>query len=104
MNSLHRKLITYIFTLVFAVSSISVATAATQRVGVFEDNQEPTAGEMLADTVLVRPPMLLATVAGAVVFVVTLPFSALGGNVGEAGQTLVVDPFVYTFLRPLGDL
>ena len=103
MKSLHRKLLAYIVTLVFAVSSISVATASSRSV-IFEDNQEPTAGEMLADTVLVRPPMLLATVVGIVTFVVTLPFSALGGNVGEAGRTMVLDPAKYTFLRPLGEL
>lgn len=102
MKSLHRKLLAYIISLVLAVTNISMATATT-RAAIF-DNQEPTAGEMLADTVLVRPPMLLATLAGAVVFVVTLPFSALGGNVGQAGKTMVVDPFKYTFLRPLGDL
>jgi len=68
------------------------------------DADEPTAGEMLADTVLVRPPMFLASIVGVVTFVITLPFSALGGNVDEAGKTLVLDPLEYTFLRPLGDL
>jgi hypothetical protein len=45
---------------------------------------------------------MAATAVGVVTFVVTLPFSALGGNVGEAGQILVVDPAKYTFVRPLG--
>jgi hypothetical protein len=57
---------------------------------------------MLADTVMVRPLTLVGTAVGVVAFVVTLPFSALGGNVGEAGQLLVVDPAKYTFIRPLG--
>ena len=57
---------------------------------------------MLADTVMVRPLTLVGTAVGVVTFVVTLPFSALGGNVGEAGQILVVDPAKYTFIRPLG--
>jgi hypothetical protein len=65
-------------------------------------DEEPTAGTMLADTVLVRPLMLVGTVVGVVAFVITLPFSALGGNVGDAGQTLVVSPAKYTFIRPLG--
>jgi hypothetical protein len=103
MKYLHRKLLSYIFILVFAVSNAAAATASS-RASYFDDDQEPTAGEMLADTVLVRPPMFLATVVGAVVFVITLPFSALGGNVDEAGETLVLDPAKYTFLRPLGDL
>jgi hypothetical protein len=57
---------------------------------------------MLADTVMVRPLTLVGTAVGVVTFVITLPFSALGGNVGEAGQILVVDPAKYTFIRPLG--
>lgn len=43
-------------------------------------------------------------VVGAVTWVVTLPFSALGGNVDEATKALVVDPAKFTFSRPLGDL
>jgi hypothetical protein len=57
---------------------------------------------MLADTVMVRPLTLIGTAVGVVTFVVTLPFSALGGNVGDAGRILVVDPAKYTFIRPLG--
>jgi hypothetical protein len=77
---------------------------ASARSTFYNEAEEPTAGEMLADTVLVRVPMLLATVVGVVTFVVTLPLSALGGNVGQAGNTLVLEPAEYTFLRPLGDL
>ena len=59
---------------------------------------------MLLDAFLMRPVMLVGTVAGAATFLVTLPFSALGGNMGEAAETLVVEPAEYTFLRPLGDI
>lgn len=48
--------------------------------------------------------MMVGTVAGAATFLVSLPFSALGGNVGETAQTLVKDPIQYTFYRPLGDI
>ena len=48
--------------------------------------------------------MLTSTVVGLATFIVTLPFSALGGNIGEAGNTLVVEPAKYTFVRPLGEL
>jgi len=70
----------------------------------YDNSKAPSAGEMLTDTVLVRVPMFLATVVGVVTFVVTLPLSALGGNVDEAGKKLVIEPAEYTFLRPLGDL
>jgi len=67
-------------------------------------DQRPGFGAMVVDGVLVRPLGLGATVLGAAAWVVTLPFSALGGNAGEAAQKLVVEPARFTFTRPLGDL
>jgi hypothetical protein len=61
-------------------------------------------GAMTADLLLSRPVGLCAIVAGAAVFVVSLPFSVLGGNSGQAYEKLVADPVAYTFIRPLGDL
>ena len=46
--------------------------------------------------------LVAATVIGAGVFVVSLPFTALGGGVGDAGQALVVDPARAAFVRCLG--
>lgn len=63
----------------------------------------PSGAAMLVDGIIVRPLGIAATLIGGVVFVVTLPFSALGGNVGEAGQALVGDPARMTFKRPLGE-
>jgi hypothetical protein len=65
---------------------------------------EASADAMIADLVFLRPAGLVALIGGSVVFVVSLPFSALGGNVGEAAQKLVVDPARYTFVRPLGHM
>jgi hypothetical protein len=41
-------------------------------------------------------------VIGAGVFVVSLPFTVLGGGVGDAGRALVVDPAKAAFVRCLG--
>lgn len=64
--------------------------------------EDPSALAMVGDAIVVRPLGLVFTVIGAAVFVVTLPFSALGGNVGQAGNTLVAGPFRTTFDRCLG--
>jgi len=64
--------------------------------------KRPSYGAVLADTVIVRPITLAATILGAVVWVVTSPLTAVTGTIGEAGQTLVVDPFATTFYRCLG--
>ncbi|MBW1637194.1 MAG: hypothetical protein JRC87_01740 [Deltaproteobacteria bacterium] len=66
--------------------------------------KEPTATVMLVDTVLVRPLAFIAGVGGAVVWVVSLPFTLLAGNTQEAGDVLVLDAFCYTFKRPLGHM
>jgi len=46
---------------------------------------------------------IVATVFGCAVFVVSLPFSALGGNTKQAVQKLVKEPAAFTFVRPLGE-
>jgi hypothetical protein len=69
----------------------------------FAVGKDPSAGAMIADTALARPLGLAATVAGSAAFIVSLPFSALGGNASIALQKLVKDPFLFTFKRPLGD-
>lgn len=70
----------------------------------YDNGAKPTSGEVMADALLVRPVMLIGTLLTTATFVVTLPFSALGGNVGEAADTLVVEPATYTFVRPLGEM
>lgn len=67
-------------------------------------DDRPSYGAMLVDGVIARPLGLGATVVGAAAWVVTLPFSALGGNVGEAADKLIMEPARFTFVRPLGEL
>ena len=64
--------------------------------------QNPPAYAMIGDLLIARPLLLAATVIGAGAFVVSLPFTALGGGVGDAGKALVVDPAKATFVRCLG--
>jgi len=66
------------------------------------DLDEPTALAMVGDLVIARPAGVLITAVGAVAFVVSLPFSAAGGNIGEAADQLVVGPAKATFVRCLG--
>ncbi|MFO7737479.1 MAG: hypothetical protein R6V46_03330 [Desulfatiglandaceae bacterium] len=65
---------------------------------------ERTAMGMFGDLLLLRTLGFAAMVGGAAVFVVSLPFSLLGGNTEEAAQKLVVEPAKFTFVRPLGEL
>ena len=84
--------------------------AGSTRVEVIQDlgvrgsgaRYEKGAGTMVVDGLVVRPISFLGTILGAVAFVLTLPFSAAGGNVNEAAEYLVVGPAEYTFSRCLG--
>jgi len=104
MHKSIRKPVSYLLAATLALSSMVYVPGAFAASYSRSIEPERTGGTMMADTFLVRPFMLAGTVVGLATFIVTLPFSALGGNVGEAGNTLVVEPAKYTFIRPLGEL
>ena len=83
-----------------AVMSTSLVVSST---GFAQEVEEkPSALAMAGDAIVARPLGLVITAAGTVLYLVTLPFSAMGGNAGEAGKTLVVGPAEATFVRCLG--
>ena len=65
-----------------------------------EDN--PGDFAMAGDLLIARPFGVVWTVAGSALFVISLPFTALGGNVKQAANTLVIGPAKETFVRCLG--
>ncbi|GAA3583745.1 MULTISPECIES: hypothetical protein [Marinobacter] len=65
-------------------------------------DESPSAAAMTVDALVARPVLLATTVVGAAVYVVSLPFSLLGGNASEAGEVLVLGPAKATFVRCLG--
>ena len=65
-------------------------------------DEEPSALAMTGDALFARPALFAITVVGSVVYVVSLPFSLMGGNAAEAGETLVMGPAKATFVRCLG--
>ena len=64
--------------------------------------REPTTAEMYADGLIARPLGLVASILGAAVFVVTLPFTIPSHSTKSAAKELVAVPAQYTFKRPLG--
>lgn len=93
-------------------SNITVALllvfSANQNLYAEENEQKeeysPTTEQMVLDGLVLRPLSLAATAIGTGIFVVTLPFSLLGGNVDEAGEKLVMEPAGNTFTKCLGCL
>ena len=58
---------------------------------------------IILDLVILRPVGLVATVAGTVIFVCSLPISLPTGSVGKAFNALMARPASYTFVRTLGE-
>jgi hypothetical protein len=82
--------------------SVAVSTLTSTLVQAEVISERPSPPVMVADAVLMRPVMLGATLVGSAIYVLSLPFSLMGGNAEEVGQSLVVKPFKATFIRCLG--
>lgn len=83
--------------------AFAVAVLLSQPTFAYDDEvNKPTAGAMVADIVVARPILLGWTIVSTALWVVALPFSAVGGNLDEATQAMVVDPARATFVRCLG--
>ncbi|HLV77884.1 MAG TPA: hypothetical protein VKY53_08185 [Marinobacter sp.] len=92
-RTFYRTLVATVAVCLLAFSSLGHARAI---------DESPSALAMTTDALLLRPVLLATTIVGSAVYLVSLPFSALGGNAGEAGEVLVVGPAKATFVRCLG--
>ncbi|SHK17131.1 hypothetical protein SAMN05216369_0788 [Marinobacter antarcticus] len=92
-RKISRTLVATVAACLLAFSSVGHARAI---------DESPSALAMAGDAVFVRPVLLVTTILGSAVYLVSLPFSLLGGNAEEAGEVLVVGPAKATFVRCLG--
>lgn len=92
---------TAIFVMVFALVAAPWCAMASSKVA--ETDYQITAAAMTGDVIVARPIGVVSVVLGFGLFVISSPFSALGGNIGNAWGILVVKPTKFTFVRPLGD-
>ena len=96
------KLLQVFFVTLLLCSSLAVQASENGSGDPRYTIQNPPAYAVLGDLLIARSLLVVATVIGAGAFVVSLPFTALGGGVGDAGQALVVDPAKAAFVRCLG--
>ena len=100
MRTIRNTALKYTLATALSLSCLAFAGTATSTE---YDQADPSPYIMFWDLVS-RPMTAAATVVGGAVWVVSLPFSLIGGNAGEAGEALVAEPFNYTFARPLGHM
>lgn len=96
--TLRKTLVAMAASLLLSLPAVSQASNQAANIA----DRDPSALRMTGDLVVARPMMLAATLIGTAVFVVSLPFSLIGGNVEQAADTLMVEPAKNTFFRCLG--
>jgi hypothetical protein len=97
------KIVKKSLVLVVAASLLLIPFGSAALAAEYFEEQPASGGAMVFDFCVVRPVGIIATAVGAVFYVVSWPFAALGDNVDAAGQKLVKEPAAYTFKRPLGE-
>ena len=106
MRSICTKIMAYTLTAVLCSTGLMLSgpAGASEYDRDYLDSDGPHGADMLGDLVIVRPATAGVTVIGTAIWIVSLPFTLLGGNSGEAWDEMVAEPFVYTFSRPLGHM
>lgn len=80
-----------------AMISVSFIAAFTQpasaAIEIDENDFGPSYDTMVVDTVVGKPLQLVTAIAGTAAYIVSLPFSLIGGNADQAQQKLFVEPW-----------
>ena len=96
------KLLQQVF-LTILIAALFTTTTLTPRAFALDNDEPPAVETMTVDLLILKPLGFVATVAGYILFTAALPFTVWSDQrINEAGKRFVVDPGVYTFVRPLG--
>jgi hypothetical protein len=89
-RTVKQKAFTVATSLSLLVASMQPALAAIE---IDENDFGPSYGTMVADVTVGKPLQLIGAVAGTALYLVSLPFSLIGGNADQAQQKLFVEPW-----------
>lgn len=84
------KLLTAALSVGFMIAFIQPVSAAIE---IDERDFGPSYDTMVVDTVVGKPLQLVTAVTGTAAYLVSLPFSLIGGNADQAQQKLFVEPW-----------
>lgn len=90
LRTVKQKFFTMAASLSLLAASMQPALAAIE---IDETDFGPSYETMVVDTVVGKPLQLVNAVAGTAAYLVSLPFSLLGGNADQAQQKLFVEPW-----------
>lgn len=83
-----------IFTVAVSISLMAASMQpALAAIEIDETDFGPSYETMVVDTVVGKPLQLVNAIAGTAAYIVSLPFSLIGGNADQAQQKLFVEPW-----------
>lgn len=89
-STVKKNVFTVAVSLGLMAASMQPALAAIE---IDETDFGPSYDTMVVDTVVGKPLQLVSAVAGTAAYIVSLPFSLIGGNADQAQQKLFVEPW-----------
>lgn len=89
-TTVKQSIFTVAVSLGLMAASMQPALAAIE---IDETDFGPSYDTMVVDTVVGKPLQLVSAVAGTAAYIVSLPFSLIGGNADQAQQKLFVEPW-----------
>ncbi|MEZ7503591.1 hypothetical protein QO189_14045 [Psychrobacter sp. Arc29] len=89
-RAVKQKLLPVFTSLALMAASIQPTFAAIE---IDETDFGPSYETMVVDTIVGKPLQLVNAVAGTAAYIVSLPFSLIGGNADQAQQKLFVEPW-----------
>ena len=92
-----------LLTVLMVVASLVFIPVSSAFSAVMEKTENISSEAMVADLVVARPLGFASYLMGCAFYLVSLPFSVLGGNVEDTAEKFVLDTAEFTFKRPLGE-
>ncbi|WP_298808448.1 hypothetical protein [uncultured Psychrobacter sp.] len=89
-RTVKQRFFTALATLGLVAATIQPTFAAIE---IDETDFGPSYETMVVDTIVGKPLQLVNAVAGTAAYIVSLPFSLIGGNADQAQQKLFVEPW-----------
>ncbi|MGP4732960.1 MULTISPECIES: hypothetical protein [unclassified Psychrobacter] len=89
-RTVKQRFFTVLATLGLVAATIHPTFAAIE---IDETDFGPSYETMVVDTIVGKPLQLVNAVAGTAAYIVSLPFSLIGGNADQAQQKLFVEPW-----------
>lgn len=89
-RAVKQKLLPVFTSLALMAASMQPTFAAIE---IDETDFGPSYETMVVDTIVGKPLQLVNAVAGTAAYIVSLPFSLIGGNADQAQQKLFIEPW-----------